>query len=57
MTGFMTLIVSLAVFFLVVLVCREIACWYAKINERIELQRDILNQLKAMNAKHKNGDD
>lgn len=49
MTEFMALISVLVVFVLVLLVCREIYCWYTKANDMVSIQREILEQLKAMN--------
>lgn len=35
---------------IVFLVCREVVCWYWKINVNLELQRDILKELKKLNG-------
>ncbi|NMP15179.1 hypothetical protein [Thalassotalea sp. Y01] len=34
----------------VVLVAREFACWYFKVNQRIQIQEEVLEELKAMRA-------
>lgn len=51
MTGFMTILAGLAVFILVWLICREITCWYFKINKMLEVQREALAELKKINAR------
>lgn len=38
-------IVVFAVFIAIILLVREIVCWYLKINQRIKLQRTTLNTL------------
>ena len=42
----MIILLAAAVFML----CREIVCWYFKINERLQLQKDILAQLQITHA-------
>ena len=34
----------------VFLICRELICWYYKINEHSRMMKQILNELRAMNA-------
>ena len=34
---------------LLFLIFREIACWYWKINERIQLQKDMIHRLEMLN--------
>jgi hypothetical protein len=36
----------------VLLICREIICWYNKTNEKIKLQEQILAELKKINARY-----
>lgn len=40
------IVISIAVF----LILREFICWYWKINERVSLLEDILDELKKMNG-------
>ena len=40
-------IVTLLVLFLVFIVCREIVCWYWKMNETVKLLKQIRDELKA----------
>ena len=42
------LFIVLAVSIIIFLICREIICWYWKINERLDIQRDIRNSLNAI---------
>lgn len=44
------LIITLLVFLLVFLVCRELVCWYWKINEAIKQRDDMAKTLKEMKA-------
>nr|BFD64948.1 hypothetical protein BdHM001_36290 [Bdellovibrio sp. HM001] len=48
-----TVLVGLAIFvaimFVLFLICREIVCWYFKINEHLDLQRAILAELQRAN--------
>lgn len=43
---FISLIIFLLVLFLIFLICRELNCWYWKINRRIELLEEQNNSLK-----------
>ena len=40
-------IVTLLVLFLIFIVCREIVCWYWKMNETVKLLKQIRDELKA----------
>jgi hypothetical protein len=46
MTELVPVLISLAVFLLVLLVCREIACWYIKTTEISETLKEIRDLLK-----------
>ncbi|MBC76125.1 MAG: hypothetical protein CME64_08925 [Halobacteriovoraceae bacterium] len=37
---------------LLFLFCREVVMWYFKINKRIELQREILEELRKLNGEN-----
>jgi len=39
------LVFSLGLFFIFLLIGREVVCWYLKINERLKFSQNILNQL------------
>lgn len=39
-------ILCLAVLVLIFLICRQVVCWYWKINEAVALLRDIRQELK-----------
>lgn len=45
---FISLIIFLLVLFLIFLICRELNCWYWKINRRIELLEEQNNSLKTI---------
>ena len=45
--GSSELIITLLVFVLVFLICRELVCWYWKINKNIALLTEIRDLLKA----------
>ncbi len=45
---FISLIIFLIVLFLIFLICRELNCWYWKINRRIELLEEQNNSLKTI---------
>jgi hypothetical protein len=47
MEGFL---ISVSVGLLVLLLCRELSCWYFKINERNLLLTDILLELRKLNT-------
>jgi len=44
-TNFFAWIVILLIAVLIFIICREIVCWYWKINEHINLQKKILEKL------------
>lgn len=46
------IVISIAVF----LILREFICWYWKINERVSLLEDILEELKKMNGSEEKGE-
>ncbi len=48
--NFLTWIFILLIIVLVFLICREIVCWYWKINQSIELQKKILEKLDKMDT-------
>ncbi len=39
-------LIGLAVIFVVFLICRELVCWYWKVNRQVELLEKIHEQLK-----------
>lgn len=39
--GIVEVLISLVIFVIIFLVCREIFCWYWKINQRVELLKEI----------------
>ncbi len=39
-------LVTIAIVLILFLLCRELVCWYFKINERVRLLREIRDQLK-----------
>lgn len=41
-----TLLILLAVQIVIFIVCREIVCWYFKINQRLNVMKDIRDYLK-----------
>ena len=43
------ILVILAILFLIFLACREIVCWYWKINKTVDTLDEILAELKKMN--------
>ena len=45
-------LILITIIFVIFLVCREIVCWYWKINRSIELQEEILRELKKINEKY-----
>lgn len=48
--NFFSWIIVLLVCILIFLICREIVCWYWKINQSIELQKKILEKLDKMDT-------
>ena len=44
------IIIAIAISIAVFLILREFICWYWKINERVTLLEDILDELKKMNG-------
>lgn len=42
-------LIVIAVIFVIFLVCRQVVCWYWKINRGIELMEQILVELKKSN--------
>jgi hypothetical protein len=46
MSDFVTLITILVVALIIFLVCRELVCWYFKINKTVELLEEIRDSLK-----------
>lgn len=47
--GVVEILITFVVLLAIFIVCREINCWYWKINERIELLKDIKNILQQQN--------
>lgn len=43
--------IALFVTLVVFLICREIVCWYWKINKSVQLLEQILEELKVLNRK------
>lgn len=57
MENLVTILIAVAIAFCILLLCRELNCWYLKINERRDLlrmivdnQRTIIRQLQMLNA-------
>lgn len=50
------ILVAVAITIVVFLVCRELICWYWKINKTTLLLEDILVELREANGKHKKVD-
>ena len=48
MEDFGTIIIFLIILFVIVLICRELNCWYLKINARISLMEQMLENQKEM---------
>ena len=48
MEDFGSIIIFLIVLFVIVLICRELNCWYLKINARISLMEQMLENQKEM---------
>lgn len=46
MIDLVTLIIALVIALIVFLFCREIVCWYFKINKTVELLEEIRDSLK-----------
>ncbi len=44
------LFVSFALFIAIFLFLREVFCWYYKINKRLEIEQQILDELRKLNA-------
>jgi hypothetical protein len=44
---------ALLVLILVFIVCRELVCWYWKINKTVDVLENILSELKQVNGKGK----
>ena len=44
------IIIAIVIIIAVFLILREFVCWYWKINERVSLLEDILEELKKMNG-------
>ena len=42
-------IAGLVVLIIIFLICREVICWYWKINESVELLKDIKSELQVLN--------
>ena len=51
MEDLFSLLIGLAVIVVIFLVCREIVCWYAKINERVNLLEEQVELLKEISRK------
>ena len=49
------IVLLIVIFVLVFLVLREFVCWYYKVNERLENQREIIRLLKELVEKEKAG--
>lgn len=45
------IVVVLLTFAAFIFVIRELVCWYLKINQRINIQSEILEQLKKLNER------
>lgn len=51
MDNLFSLLIGLAIVVAIFLVCREIVCWYAKINERVNLLEEQVELLKEISRK------
>ena len=51
MDNLFSLLIGLAIVVAIFLVCREIVCWYAKINERVNLREEQVELLKEISRK------
>lgn len=51
------LLAVMAILTLVILVCREIACWYFKQTEQVKLLREIRDELKGIGGRIPPGDE
>ena len=49
----MSELVVLAIAIIIFIVCRELVCWYWKINEHLENQRKIIEKLESLDKLHK----
>lgn len=45
-----TLFVFIALFIAIFIFLREVFCWYYKINKRLEIEQQILDELRKLNA-------
>jgi hypothetical protein len=45
-----TALTALLIFFVIMLICREVTCWYFKINETLGVLREVLAELKRLNS-------
>lgn len=52
MSALMDLIVILVVWLVVLLICREIVCWYWKMNETVKVLKEIRDLLKCKNIEY-----
>lgn len=43
----------LLVLLVILLICREVSCWYFKINETLGVLREIVTELKTLNSKER----
>jgi hypothetical protein len=44
------ILIALGIIVILFLIFREILCWYWKINERIELHKELINEIKKLNS-------
>ena len=51
MEDLFSLLIGLAIVVVIFLVCREVVCWYAKINERVNLLEEQIELLKEISRK------
>ena len=51
MDNLFSLLIGLAIVVVIFLVCREIVCWYAKINERVNLLEEQIELLREISRK------
>lgn len=52
-SGFGDFLIMLIVAIVIFILCRELICWYYKINKSISNQEEIINLLKDINEKLK----
>lgn len=52
-SGISSFLIMLLVFIVIFILCRELVCWYYKINKSISNQEEVIKLLKEINEKLK----